>query len=36
MNLTKESTPDTQGGWNTFVINVQHSMRGEYHSLGWN
>jgi len=25
MNSTKESTPETQGGWNTFGINVQRS-----------
>jgi len=30
MNSTKESTPETQGGWNTFSINVQRSTRGEY------
>ena len=29
-----ESTPETQGGWSTFGINVQRSTRGEYHSLG--
>jgi len=28
--------PETQGGCKTFSINVQRSMRGEYHSLGWN
>ena len=25
MNSTKESTPETQGGWKTFGINVQRS-----------
>jgi len=34
MNSTKQSTPETRGGWNTFGINVQRSTRGEYHSLG--
>jgi len=36
MNSTKESTPETQGGWSMFGINVQRSTRGEYHSVGWN
>lgn len=36
LNSIMESTPKTQGGWNTFGINVQRSTRGEYHSLDWN
>jgi len=36
LNSTKESTPETQGGWNTFSINIQLSTRKEYRSLGWN
>ncbi|KEH40932.1 thioredoxin-like protein [Medicago truncatula] len=28
--FNKESTPETQGGWNTFSINVQHSTRGDW------
>jgi len=35
MNSTKQSTPETRGGWNTFGINVQRSTSGEYHSLRW-
>nr|ABN06112.1 hypothetical protein MtrDRAFT_AC150800g22v2 [Medicago truncatula] len=34
--FNQESTPETQGWWNTFGINVQRSTRGEYHSLGLN
>jgi len=34
MNSTKESTPETQGRWNTFGINVQRSTRGEIIHLG--
>jgi len=36
MNSTNESTPETQGGWNTFDINVQRSTMGENHSVGCN
>jgi len=32
----KNSTPERQGGWNTFGINVRPSTMREYHSLGWN
>ena len=35
LNEFNQGFPETQGGWKTFSINVQHSTRGEYHSLGW-